>query len=108
MDSVEEVDRTRYRESVLSGWATKRYGWEYDMDVGFEVLGLLTKEASREPPGKGDEDRVEGDEADRYAESVNECSSAAVAKRDSSSSPLSVSLSSCTPTVHPERYVGSE
>jgi hypothetical protein len=92
----------------LSGCATKRYGWEYDMDVGLEVLGLLAEDASLEPPGNGDEGRVIGEEAERCADSVNECSSAAVASRDSSSSPLWDSLSSWTPTVHPERYVGSE
>jgi hypothetical protein len=58
------------------------------MDVGFDVPGLLASDASREPPGNGDEDRVVGDDAERYAESVKECSSAAVANRDSSSSPL--------------------
>jgi hypothetical protein len=73
------------------------------MEVGFDVLGLLTMEASREPPGNGDDDRVDGDDAERCADSVNECSSAAVASRDSRISPLGESLNSCTPTVHPER-----
>lgn len=39
---------------------------------------------------------------------MKECSSAAVANRDPSSSPLWERFSSWTPTVHPERYVGSE
>ena len=39
---------------------------------------------------------------------MKECSSAAVASREPSSSPLCERLSSWTPTVHPERYVGNE
>jgi hypothetical protein len=58
------------------------------MDVGFDALGLLTSDVSREPLGNGDEDRVVGDDAERYAERVKDRSSAAVANRDSSSSPL--------------------
>lgn len=78
------------------------------MEVGFDELGLLVRDASRVWPGNGEEDLVVGDDADRCAESVSECSSAAVASREASSSPLWESLSSCTPTVHPERYVGRE
>jgi len=103
IDSVDEVDLTRYNESVLSGCATNRYGWEYDMEVGFDVLGLLAKDASGALPVKGEEDLVDGDDAERWAESVNECSSAAVASRESINSPLCESLSSWTPTVHPDR-----
>lgn len=65
MESAAVVERTRYSESVLSGWATRRYGCEYDMEVGFERVGLLVvvdRESSREGPGKGDEERVDGDE----------------------------------------------
>jgi hypothetical protein len=39
---------------------------------------------------------------------VKECSSAAVANREPSSSPLCERFSSWTPTVQPDRYVGSE
>lgn len=54
--------------------------------------------------GKGDDDgRVGGEDAEREEERVKECSSAAVASRDSRTSPLCDSLSSCTPTVHPEK-----
>jgi hypothetical protein len=42
------------------------------MEVGFDVLGLLTTVASRDPPGNGDDDRVDGDDAERYADNVNE------------------------------------
>lgn len=72
------------------------------MEVGFAVLGMLVKPFSR-LPGNGDDDRVVHDDVDRYADSVKECSSAAVASRDSSNSPFSESLSSWTPTVQPER-----
>jgi len=108
IDNADDVDRTRYKDRVLSGCATRRYGCEYDIDVGLDRLGVIASEASRVVPGKGDDDRVEGDEADRNSDRVNECSSAAVDSRDSSSSPLCDSLSSCTPTVHPDRYVGRE
>jgi hypothetical protein len=62
----------------------------------------------QEQSGRGDEDRMLGDDAERYADNVKDSSSAAVARRDSSNSPFGDNLSSCTPTVHPERYVGSE
>lgn len=78
------------------------------MEVGFDVPGLLIREASLEAPGNGDEARVVGEDMERYADSVNECSSAAVASRDSINSPWCVSRSSCTPTVQPDRYVGRE
>jgi hypothetical protein len=48
----------------LSGWATRRYGWEYDMDVGLEMLGAV-KGKSRGIPRYGEEERVDGDEAER-------------------------------------------
>jgi hypothetical protein len=69
---------------------------------------VLGTGVSREQPRCGDDDRVLGDDAERYADNVKDCLSAAVARRDSSNSPLGDNLSSCTPTVHPERYVGSE
>ena len=73
------------------------------MEVGFDELGLLATDASRFRPGKGEDDLVDGEDTERYAESVKECSSAAVASRDASSSPSWESLSSCTPIVHPVR-----
>ena len=57
------------------------------MDVGFDEFGLPAKNASRVLPGKGDDARVDGEEADRYADNVNEFSSEAVASLDSRSSP---------------------
>jgi hypothetical protein len=77
------------------------------MDVGFDLLGPLGADASCALFGGGDGGRL-SDEVERYAESVNECSSAAVANRDSTNSPLCDSISSCTPTVQPDRYVGKE
>jgi hypothetical protein len=64
------------------------------MDVGFELLGVLVNEGSRDVPDNGDDERVDGDDADRYAERVKECSSAAVASRDPRSSPLCERFSS--------------
>jgi hypothetical protein len=78
------------------------------MEVGFDLLGPLGREVSRVPPRKGDGERVEDEDAERHAERVNACSSAAVASRESRSSPVGDNLSSCTPTVQPERYVGIE
>jgi hypothetical protein len=103
IDRAVEVERTKYKDSVLSGCATRRYGCEYDMEVGFDRPGPLGRDPSLGVPGKGDGERVEGEGADRHAESVKACSSAAVANRDSRSSPVGESLSSCTPTVHPDR-----
>lgn len=73
------------------------------MEVGFDVLALRFKDICRGPLSEGEELRVEGDDADRYVESVKECSSEAVANLDCSSSPLSESRNSCTPTVQPVR-----
>jgi hypothetical protein len=64
------------------------------MEVGFDELGLLVRDASRVWPGNGEEGLVVGDDADRCAESVKECSSAAVASREANSSPLWESLNS--------------
>jgi hypothetical protein len=72
------------------------------------VLGLPANVASREIPGNGDEDRVEGDDAERCVDNVEARVSVAVVRRDSSSSPSCESRSSCTPTVQPDRKVGSE
>ena len=72
---------------MLSGWATRRYGCEYDIDVGCELLGAPIKDGSRGVPGNGEDERVDGDEADRNAERVKECSSAAVASREPRSLP---------------------
>ena len=77
------------------------------MEVGFDLLGPLGARASSARSGKGDDERAD-EEAARYVESVNECSSAAVASRDSIRSPLCESMSSCTPTVQPDKYVGRE
>jgi hypothetical protein len=78
------------------------------MDVGFDLLGPLGRGDSLVPSWKGDGKRVDRDDAERHADKVKECSSAAVANRDSNRSPLCESRSSCRPTVHPDRYVGSE
>jgi hypothetical protein len=77
------------------------------MDVGFDLLGPLGVRPSMAVSSKGDDERAE-EEASRYVERVNECSSAAVANRDSIRSPLCESISSCTPTVQPDKYVGIE
>lgn len=69
---------------------------------------MLADDSSRGVRGKGEDERVVGEDVERYAESVKEYSSAAVASREPSSSPLCERFNSCTPTVHPERYVGSE
>jgi hypothetical protein len=103
IDSAAVVDLTKYDDKVLSEWATRRYGWEYDMEVGFDVAEVLAWNASRVFPASGEDDLVDGDDADRDAESINGCSSAAVASRESSSSPWSESLSSCNPTLQPLR-----
>lgn len=64
------------------------------MDVGFEFLEVFTNGVSRGVPGNGEDERVVDEDVERYAESVKECSSAAVASRDPRSSPLSERLSS--------------
>ena len=55
---------------MLSGCATRRYGCEYDIDVGFEWLGVLSKDISRDLLGKGEDERVEGDDMERCPYSV--------------------------------------
>ena len=72
------------------------------MEVGFDRLGPLGTDASLALLDEGDGGSL-SDEVERYAESLKECSSAAVANRDSIKSPLCDSISSCTPTVQPDR-----
>lgn len=55
---------------------------------------MLVIEGSHNMPVNGDEERVFGEDAELYADSVKECSSAAVASRDPSNSPLCERFSS--------------
>jgi hypothetical protein len=91
---------TKYKVKVLSGCESRRYGCEYDNEVGLLYPGEAAGNkgsGERVRDGEGDADN----EAERLVVSVTD-----VASRESRSAPSGESHISCTPTDQPEANVG--